>query len=97
MLTLTANKARDDVRRAALDVESARASLVKAEEQAAVAREAMEQAEKAHAAGAATTLEVADATTASANADLGLVAAGLEADLAQLRLARAAGRWPAKE
>jgi len=97
VLSLTANKARDDVRRAALDVDSARASLVKAEEQAAVAREAMEQAEKAHAAGAATTLEVADATTASANADLGLVAAGLEADLAQLRLARAAGRWPAKE
>ncbi|MFO0581358.1 MAG: TolC family protein [Anaeromyxobacter sp.] len=95
-LALTANKTRDEVRRAALDLSSARAALAKAREQAEVAREAMDQAEKAHAAGAATALELADATTASQNADLGLVAAGLDADLAQLKLAKATGRWPGK-
>ncbi|GAO04798.1 TolC family protein [Anaeromyxobacter sp. PSR-1] len=92
-LALASNKARDEVRRARLDLDSAAAAARKAEEQAALAREALEQAQRAHAAGAATYLEVADATSAASSAELGLVAATLDARLARLALARAAGTF----
>lgn len=88
---LAANRARDDVVRALLDLDSAVASRRKAEEQAALAKEAQEQARRAHEAGAATYLEVADATRASAGAELGAVAEALAVRLGGLRLARAAG------
>ena len=92
-LQLTQNRARDEVRRAELDLDSARAARRKAEEQAHLAGEALQQAQAAHAQGAATYLEVADATTASQGAELGLVTETLNADLAALRLAKAAGRF----
>jgi outer membrane protein, multidrug efflux system len=90
-LELSRNKARDEVRRARLDVGSARAAQRKAEEQSRLAAEALQHAQAAHAAGAATYLEVSDATSALQNAELARVTDGLAAQLAALRLARAAG------
>ena len=85
-------KARDEVRRAQLDRDSAYAAQRKAEEQARLAAEALQHAQAAYAQGAATYLEVSDATTAQENADLALVTEELNAQLAGLRLARAAGQ-----
>ena len=86
------SRARDEVRRAQLDLNSARAALRKAEEQARLAAEALQHAQAAYAQGAATYLEVSDATTASQNAELARVTEELNAQLAALRLARAAGQ-----
>ena len=86
------SRARDDVRRAQLDLDSARAAYRKAEEQARLAAEALQHAQAAYAQGAATYLEVSDATTASENAQLARVTEELSAQLAALRLARAAGQ-----
>lgn len=91
-LELARRKARDEVRRAALDLESARAARAKAEEQARLAGEALRHAQAAYAQGAATYLEVADATSAAEGAELARVTEELGAQLAALRLARAAGR-----
>jgi multidrug efflux system outer membrane protein len=90
---LARNKARDEVRRAELDLQSATAGRRKAEEQSRLAAEALQQAQAAYAQGAATYLEVSDATTAAENADLARVTDGLNAQLAALRLARAAGQF----
>jgi outer membrane protein TolC len=90
---LARNRARDEVRRARLDLDSARASGRKADEQLALAREALEQAQRSYAAGAATDLEVADAISAAQNAELAQVAETLNAQLAVVRLAKAAGRF----
>lgn len=91
--SLLVNRARDEVRRARLDLDSASASRRKAEEQVALAREALEQAQRSFAAGAATSLEVADAISAAQNAELAQVAEALNAQLAVFRLARAAGTF----
>lgn len=88
---LARNRARDEVRRARLDLDSARASGRKADEQLALALEALEQAQRSYAAGAATDLEVADAISAAQNAELARVAETLNAQLAVVRLAKAAG------
>jgi outer membrane protein TolC len=90
-LDQTRRRARDEVRRASLDLDSARAARRKAEEQSRLAAEALQHAQSAYAQGAATYLEVADATSSSQNADLGLVTDELAARLAALRLQRAAG------
>jgi outer membrane protein TolC len=92
-LELARNKARDEVRRAELDLSSARAAQRKAEEQSSLAAEALRHAQAAYAQGAATYLEVADATTASEGADLARVTEELNANLAALRLAKAAGEF----
>jgi outer membrane protein TolC len=84
-------RAQDEVRRATLDLDSARAARRKAEEQSRLAAEALQQAQAAYAQGAATYLEVADATTATQNAELAVVTEDLAARLAALRLQRAAG------
>lgn len=86
------SKARDEVRRAQLDLGSARAAHRKAEEQSRLAAEALQHAQAAYAQGAATYLEVADATAASQNAELARVTEELSANLAGLRLAKAAGQ-----
>jgi multidrug efflux system outer membrane protein len=91
-LDLARRRAQDEVRRAQLDLDSAHAARRKAEEQSRLAGEALQHAQAAYAQGAATYLEVADATTAAQNAELGLVTEQLLGDLAALRLARAAGQ-----
>jgi outer membrane protein TolC len=90
-LDLARRHAQDEVTRAQLDLESARAARRKAEELARLAVEARQHAQAAYAQGAATYLEVADATTAAQNAELGLVTEDLQARLAVLRLQKAAG------
>lgn len=92
-LDLARNRARDEVRRAQLDLSSARAARRKAVEQSQLAAEALRHAQAAHAQGAATYLEVADATTASENAELARLTEELNANLAALRLQKAAGRF----
>ncbi len=92
-LDLAHSKARDEVRRAQLDLSSARAAQRKAEEQSLLAAEALRHAQAAYSQGAATYLEVADATTAAQNAELGRVTEELNANLAALRLAKAAGEF----
>jgi len=84
-------KARHDVERALLDVESAGASLQKADEQLKLARENMQLVNVNYANGVATPVELSDATTSLAAAELGLVAEKLNAQLAVLKLSKAAG------
>lgn len=86
-------KARDEVKRALLDLESARANRIKAEEQANLARENMQLVNVNFQNGVATQLDVTDATTALASAELGAVAETLNAQLAVLRLLKAAGSF----
>lgn len=88
--------ARDEVRRALLDLESSRANRIKSEEQARLARENMRLITVNYQAGAATQIEVSDANTALAQAELGFVAESLNAELAALRLLRAAGEFNPK-
>ncbi|HZZ84002.1 MAG TPA: TolC family protein [Anaeromyxobacteraceae bacterium] len=93
----TEAKALDEVKRARLDLESAIANRAKAEEQVALARENHRLVEVNFKAGAATYIEVSDATSALVSAELGKVNESLNADLAALRLQKAAGLFsPAK-
>ncbi len=85
------NRARDEVRRAQLDLESAEANRIKAEEQAKLAIENAELVQKSFEAGVATYLEVTDAQLARRSAELSRVNEVLNAELARVRLARAAG------
>jgi outer membrane protein TolC len=84
-------KARDEVKRALLDVESARANRTKAAEQLSLARENISLVQKTFEAGTATYLEVTDAQAALAGAETGLVAETLNTSLAGLKLLKAAG------
>jgi outer membrane protein, multidrug efflux system len=85
--------AREEIRRATLDLESARANRTKSEEQVRLARENMQLVNDNYQAGLATQLDATDASTALASAELGLVAEGLNAELAELRLLKAAGAF----
>lgn len=85
------NKARDEVRRALLDLESARSNRVKAEETVKLARENQQLVTVNYQAGAATQLEVSDANTALAAAELAAVSETLNAQLAVVKLVKAAG------
>jgi outer membrane protein TolC len=85
------NRARDEVRRARLDLESARANRAKAEEEVRLAGENQRLVETAFKAGAASSLEATDANAGLATAEIGLVREGLNADVAALQLLRAAG------
>jgi multidrug efflux system outer membrane protein len=84
-------KALEEVRRAMLDLTSARANRAKAEETVRLARENMRLVNVAYQAGAATPVEVSDASTALAAAELTLVGETLNSQLAALKLAKAAG------
>ncbi|HET9598086.1 MAG TPA: TolC family protein [Anaeromyxobacteraceae bacterium] len=90
-------RARTEVRQARLDLDSAVANREKAKEQADLARENQRLVNVNFRAGAGTYLEVSDANTALLQAELSLVSEALAADLAALRLMRAAGvfneRW----
>ncbi len=87
------NKARDEVRRAMLDLASARANRIKAEEQLRLAREGQRLVDVSFKAGLATYLEVTDANTALAVAETGFVGETLNASLAALRVLKSAGQF----
>ncbi len=83
----------DEVRRTLLDLKSARANRTKAEEQSNLARENMRLVEVNYRSGVATQLDLTDATTQLGTAELGSVAERLNAQLAALRLLKAAGTF----
>lgn len=91
MLTAAENKARDEVRRALLDLETARSNRLTAEEQLTLARENAALVKASFEAGAGTYLEVVDANAALTGAELSNLSETLNVDLAVLKLARAAG------
>ena len=86
-------RARDEVERARLDLDSAVANRQKAKEQLALARENQNLVNVNYKAGAATYLEVSDANLALLTAELSQVSESLNADLATLRLLKAAGQY----
>jgi outer membrane protein TolC len=88
--------AREEVKRAQLDLESALANRLKAEQTVELAREAQRLTDVSFKAGVATYLEVADATTALTGAEIGLVSERLQASVATLRLLRAVGAFGAR-
>lgn len=86
-------RAIDDVRKGLLDLESARANARKAQEQLNLARENMRLVDVNFNSGVATQLEVTDAQTALANAEIGAIGERLNAQLAAVRLLKAAGSF----
>lgn len=84
-------KARDEIRRALLDLATARSNRSQASEQMSLAEENASLVRTGFEAGAASYLEVLDANAALTGAELAFVAESLNADLAVLALARAAG------
>ncbi len=93
MLGASTQKARDEVRRASLDLESTRANRVKAEEQLKLARENSAMVDQNYTAGIASHLDASDAATSLANAEIGFVAESLNGQLATLRLLKAMGAF----
>lgn len=87
------NKAKDEVRRALIDLSSARANRVKAEQQLKLAQEHEQLVLTNDRAGVATAVEVADARSALLGAELARLAETLNAELATLRLAKATGAF----
>jgi len=86
-------KAKEDVRRAHLDLDSAIANSLKAKEQLDLARENQRLVNVSYKAGAATYIEVSDANTALLTAELTQLSESLNADLAALRLLKSAGAF----
>lgn len=84
-------RAVEEVRAARLDMESALANKAKAAERVALARENERLVAVSYKAGAATYLESTDATESLRQAEISLVTESLAADLATLRLLKAAG------
>ncbi|MCP3102248.1 TolC family protein [Myxococcus sp. K15C18031901] len=87
---------REEVKRSQLDLESALANRLKAEQTVDLARESNRLTDVSFKAGVATYLEVADANTALTNAEIGLVSERLQASVAALRLLRAVGAFEAR-
>jgi outer membrane protein TolC len=83
----------EEVRRALLDLESARANAIKAREQRDLAAENLRLVDVSYRAGAATAVEQADATAALRNAEIGLQTESLQAQLAALGVLLAAGEF----
>lgn len=86
-------KARDEVRRALLDLESAQANRTIAEDQLRLAKESATLVRGSYEVGAATYLELIDADNALLGAELTLLSETLNADLAVIKVARAAGTF----
>lgn len=89
-------KAKDEIRRALLDLDSAHANRTKASEQLALARENMTLVNVSYESGAATYLEVTDANAALLGAEINFVAEGLNSSLAALKVLKSAGTFAAK-
>jgi outer membrane protein TolC len=86
-------RTRLEVRQAYLDLESARANAVKAREQRDLAAENQRLVDVAFRAGTATAVEQADATAQLRTAEIGALTEALSAQLAALRVLRAAGAF----
>ena len=89
----TEAKAREEVLKALLDLDSARANAVKAKEQRDLAAENLRLVDVSYRAGAATAVELADATAALRTAEAGATAEGLAAQLAALRVLQVTGEF----
>lgn len=87
-------RAREEVARFQLELESALANRAKAQEAVELARESARLTDISFRAGVATYLEVADANTSLTSAEVGFVAERLQAALAALRLLKSAGVFP---
>ena len=83
--------ARDDVRQALLDLDSARANAEKSKEQRDLAAENQRLVDVSYRAGAATAIEQADATAQLRNAEFGLQVDAFNAQVAVLHVLQAAG------
>lgn len=86
-------RARQEVLQALLDLDSARANAAKAAEQRDLAAENLRLVDVSYRAGAATAVELADATAALRNAELGVTTERLGAQLAALRVLQSAGEF----
>jgi len=90
------SRAREEVKRGQLDLDTALAIRQKAKETVELARENHRLVEVNYKAGAATYLEVSDAQNQLLSAELANVTEDLRARLAALRLLKAAGRFDPK-
>ena len=86
-------KVRQEVRQALLDLDSARANAAKAKEQRDLATENLRLVDVSYRAGAATAVELADATAALRTAEAGATAETLGAQLAALRVLQVTGEF----
>jgi outer membrane protein TolC len=86
-------KALTEVRQALLDWESAKANAIKAREQRDLAAENQRLVDVSFKAGAATAVEQADATATLRNAEIAATTEALSAQLAALRVLKAAGEF----
>ena len=82
---------RQEVLQALIDLDSARANAVKAREQRDLAAENLRLVDVSYRAGAATAVELADATASLRNAEIGALTENLSAQLAALRVLQATG------
>lgn len=87
-------RAREEVARYQLELQSALANRSKAQEAVELAREGQRLTDVSFRAGVATYLEVADTNTTLTQAEVGLVAERLQASLAALRLLKTVGAFP---
>jgi len=90
-LQSTQIKIRDEIRSTHLALKVAQANRIKAEETVKLARSNYDMVAVNFQAGVATQIEVSDANMQLAQAELGLIAEALNAQLAALRLLKAAG------
>jgi outer membrane protein TolC len=86
-------KARQEVLQALLDLDSARANAAKAKEQRDLAAENLRLVDVSYRAGAATAVELADATAQLRTAEAGATTETLNAQLAALRVLQVAGEF----
>lgn len=86
-------RARQEVFQALLDLDSARANAVKAKEQRDLAAENSRLVDVSYRAGAATAVELADATAQLRTAEINVVSELLNAQLASLRVLLAVGQF----
>ena len=84
----------EEIARSALEIESAQASLAKAEQALAAARENQRLVEAGFRAGAVAQVEATDAAAALASAEVAVVAERLQVSLARLRQQKAMGNFP---
>ncbi|HYV48928.1 MAG TPA: TolC family protein [Myxococcaceae bacterium] len=87
------NRAKDELTRAFLDLDNARASKIKADEQLKLARESYQLAKVNLQAGAASDLDVQEAQAVLTGAETAAVAEALNQDLSALRVLKAAGAF----
>ena len=91
----TENRAHEELARAALDLQSARANAVKAEQRVRLARENNRLVELSFKSGVSTPLEVSDAQAALLSAETAAVGERIQAAIAAIRLLKAHGLFPA--